>query len=98
MDYIIELPLSNGFNVILICIDRLMKMAHFCPTTINITVEDIAQLYLRYIFKHHGLSDDLVSDHGPQFTSRFTTRLLHLCNIHSNKSTVFHPQSDDQTE
>ena len=98
MDYIIELPLSDGFNAILVCVDRLTKMTHFCPITTNVTAEDTAQLYLQYVFKHHGLSDDIVSDRGSQFTSRFATRLLHLCKIHSNKSTAFHPQSDDQTE
>jgi hypothetical protein len=73
-------------------------MAHFCPTTTKVTAEDTAQLYLQYVFKHHGLPDDIVSDRGTQFTSRFTARLLDLCKIHSNKSTVFHPQSDGQTE
>ena len=98
MDYIVELPLSGGFDAILVCVDRLTKMAHFCPTTTKVTAEDTAQLYLQYVFKHHGLPDDIVSDRGTQFTSRFTARLLHLCKIHSNKSTAFHPQSDGQTE
>src|SRR5271157_4336013 len=98
MDYIVELPLSDGFDAILVCVDRLTKMTHFCPTTTKVTAEDTAQLYLQYVFKHHGLPDDIVSDRGAQFTSRFATRLLHLCKIHSNKSTAFHPQSDGQTE
>src|SRR5437667_2019071 len=98
MDFIVELPPSDGFNAILVCVDRLTKMAHFCPTTTNVTAEDTARLYLQYVFKHHGLPNDIVSDRGTQFTSRFTSRLLHLCKVHSNKSTAFHPQSDGQTE
>ena len=98
MDFIVELPESKGQNAILVCVDRLTKMAHFCPTTTNITAEGTADLFLNYVFKHHGLPDDVITDRGPQFTSKFTARFLELCNIQGNKSTAFHPQSDGQTE
>ena len=98
MDFIVELPISQGFNAILVCVDRLTKMAHFCPTTTNVTAEESSKLYLHHVFKLHGLPNDVVSDRGPQFTARFTNRLLQLCKIQSNKSTAFHPQSDGQTE
>jgi Integrase zinc binding domain/Chromo (CHRromatin Organisation MOdifier) domain/Integrase core domain len=98
MDFIVELPESNGFNAILVCVDRFTKMAHFCPTTTNVTSEDTAELYLRYVFKHHGLPSDIVSDRGTQFVSHFSKRLYELCGIKHNKSTAYHPQSDGQTE
>jgi hypothetical protein len=98
MDFIVELPLSNGFDAIYVCVDRFTKMAHFCPTTTRVTAEDTAHLYLSHVFKHHGLPTDIVSDRGPQFTSRLMTTLLDLCEIKGNKSTAFHPQSDGQTE
>jgi hypothetical protein len=98
MDYIVELPRSNGYNTILLCVDRLTKMAHFCPTTTNVTAEESAKLYIKHVFKYHGLPNDIITDRGPQFTSAFTTKLLKLCDIHGNKSTAFHPQSDGQTE
>jgi Integrase zinc binding domain/RNase H-like domain found in reverse transcriptase len=37
MDFIVEPPESNGFNAILVCVDRFTKMAHFCPTTTNVS-------------------------------------------------------------
>ena len=98
MDYITELPASNGCDAIYVCVDRLTKMAHFTSTTSNITAEQMAQLYLQNVFKLHGLPKEVVSDRGPQFTSKFTRRLLELCDIKSNKSTAYHPQSDGQTE
>jgi Integrase zinc binding domain len=98
MDFIVELPESNGFNAILVCVDHFTKMAHFRPTTTNVTSEDTAELYLRYVFKHHGLPSDIVSDRGTQFVSRFSKRLYELCKIKHNKSTAYHPQSDGQTE
>ena len=98
MDFIVELPLSNGFDAIYVCVDRFTKMAHFCPTTIQVTAEETARLYLRHVFKHHGLPTDPVSDRGTQFTSRLMSALLNLCDVKSNKSTAFHPQSDGQPE
>src|SRR6202140_3967491 len=73
-------------------------MAHFIPTTVQVTAEETTHLYLRHVFKHHGLPLDIVSDRGPQFTSRLMSTLLELCDIKGNKSTAFHPQSDGQTE
>ena len=98
MDFIVELPPSNDCNAIYVCVDRLTKMAHFCPTTTEVDSEATAQLYLQHVFKHHGLPDDIVSDRGPQFVSKFTTKLLESLNIKGNKSTAYHPQSDGQTE
>jgi hypothetical protein len=98
MDYIVELPPSRGYNAIYVVVDRLTKMAHFCPTTTQVTAEETAELYLRNVFKHHGIPDDIVSDRGTQFLSKFTLRLLQLCDIKGNRSTAYHPQSDGQTE
>ena len=98
MNYIIKLSLFNDHDAIYIYVDRFTKMAHFCPTTSSVTAEQTAQLYLQHIFKHHGLPGNIVSDRGTQFTSKFTRRLLELCDIKSNKSTAYHPQSDGQTE
>jgi hypothetical protein len=71
MDFIVVLPKSNGFNAIPVCVDRFTKMAHFCPTTTNVTSEDTADLYLRDVFKNHGLPTDIVSDREMmEFNSR----------------------------
>jgi hypothetical protein len=98
MDLIVELPPSSGLNSILVCVDRFTKMAHFIPTNSDVTAEQAAKLYLNNVFKLHGLPGDIVSDRGQQFTSRFTRRLLDLCDVKGNHSTAYHPQSDGQTE
>jgi transposase InsO family protein len=98
MDLITELPPSETYDAILVCVDRFTKMAHFIPTNSNVTVEQVASLYVKNVFRLHGLPKDIVSDHGQQFTSRFMKRLLELCDIKSNLSTAYHPQSDGQTE
>src|ERR1700738_2485136 len=76
MDYIVELPKSEGYDAIYICVDRFTKMTHFIPTYTTVTAEQTAQLFYRHVWKHHGLPTDVISDHGPQFVAKFTRRLL----------------------
>ena len=90
MDLIVELPQSEEHDAIFICVDRFTKMAHFCPTNLNVTVEGAAKLYLQHTFKNHSLLSDIVSDCGPQFISKFMYRLLELCNVKGNRSTAYH--------
>jgi len=98
MDFVVELLTSQGYDTIFVCVDRSTKMAYFCPTNTTITAEGTADLYLRHVFKHHGLPKDIVSDRGSQFVSKFTRPLLELCEVKGNRSTAFHPESDGQTE
>ena len=64
MDFIVRLPESYGFNSILVVVDRLSKMAHYIPTTEEVTSEQVARLFFDMILKNHGIPDSLVSDCG----------------------------------
>src|SRR5271170_754103 len=76
MDYLMPVPESkSGHNAILIVVDRLTKMAHFVPTTTEITVKETAELFLQYVFRYHGLPDSIVSTRGSRFTSHFWENL-----------------------
>lgn len=98
MDFIVGLPTSSGFNAIWVVVDRLTKMAHFIPCMDTITAQELAHLFLNNVFRLHGLPDDIISDRGSVFTSRFWRSLLELLDIKANMSTAFHPQTDGQTE
>jgi len=98
MDFIEGLPESDGFNAILVAVDRLTKYAHFIPTYKDIDTPTLAILFLREIFSKHGLPADIVSDRGRHFTSRFWKSLCDLLKVQSNLSTAYHPETDGQTE
>jgi hypothetical protein len=98
IDLIVGLPDSNGFDAVLVVVDRLSKMAHFLPCRSDIDSEGIASLFRDGVFKHHGLSDDIVSDRGTIFKSQFMRALCKLVGIKQKFSTAFHPQTDGQTE
>lgn len=98
LDFIVKLPLSEGFDSICVIVDRLTKQAHFLPCNETITAEDTAELYMRNIFKIHGLPTDIISDRGPHFRAHFWKSLWTLLGVTVKRSTAYHPESDGQTE
>src|SRR5271170_5341260 len=76
MDFIVELPPSEGYDAIVVCVDRFTKMAHFIPTTSDVSVEHTAQLYYWHVWKLYSLSVDTIADRGSQFISYFTRHLF----------------------
>lgn len=98
MDFIVKLPVSSGYDSILVVVDRRTKMAHFIPCLETTTASELATLFFKNIFKYHGLPNNIVSDRGPQFKSTFWSELLRLLDIKPTLSTAFHPQTDGQTE
>ena len=44
-DFITKLPLAEGYDSILVVVDRLTKMAHFIPTTKKTSAKDLARLF-----------------------------------------------------
>ena len=99
MDFITCLPLSrNGFNTLLVVVDKCSKMIHLIPTTINVTAPEVARLFFREIVRHHGLPSTIISDRDPRFTSSFWTELWSQFGTALAMSTAYHPQTDGQTE
>jgi hypothetical protein len=98
MDFITDLPKSNGCDSILVVVDRFTKMAHFIPCTKKISSEKTAQLFLQHVVRLHGLPKDIVSDRGPQFHSKLWKHLFGLLGTKISLSSAFHPESDGQTE
>jgi hypothetical protein len=98
VDFIVELPKSHGYDAIMNVVDSVTKRAHFIPTHTTITAKGAACLYLREVWKHHGMPRVVVSDRGSQFTAGFTCELYKLLGIELATSMAYHPQTDGQTE
>lgn len=98
MDYIVDLPVSNGYDSIFVVVDRFTKQAHFIRAHKDDTAPTLAKHFLENIFRLHGLPTDIVSDRGSTFNSHFWRAFLKQLDIKPNLSTAFHPQSDGQTE
>ena len=98
MDFVTDLPESNGYDAIWVVVDRLTKMAHFIPCRKDMDTKQFIQLFLRTVFKHHGLPRDIVTDRGSVFTSDLWKEMTKGMEIRRKLSTAFHPQTDGQTE
>ncbi len=98
MDFITDLPSSDGFTCILVVLDRFSKMGHFIPFPNVPSAEDTANAFMKNIFKLHGLPSDILSDRGTQFTSKFWTAICESFKIVMKLSSPFHHQTNGLTE
>ena len=73
-------------------------MAHFISLATRVFVQELARIFLREIWKLHGLPTDIVSDRDTKFTSKFWSALMDLLDIKQKLLTAFHPETDGQTE
>ena len=63
MDLITDLPVSDGFDSILVMVDHgLMKGVILIPCNKMITAEQVASLLLENLYKRFGLPNEIVSD------------------------------------
>jgi len=97
-DFITKLPLAQGYDSILVVVDRLTKMVHFIPTMEKTSAEGLARLFRDNVWKLHGLPESIISDRGPQFTAGLMRELNKILRIKSKLSTAFHLQTNGQTE
>ena len=84
--------------MILVIVDRLIKMVNYEPVQTIITIPALAEVIFNVVVQHHGLPDSIVSDHNSVFTSKFWSSLCYFLSIKRRLSTAFHPQTDGQTE
>lgn len=98
-DFIVGLPETpDGHDAICVFVDRLTKYAIFCPTTSNCTAEQWARLFTDRVFRDYGLPEEIITDRGPQFTSKFSEAFADILGVTRRLSTSYHPQTDGQTE
>ena len=98
-DLITDLPISNGFDSLLVVVDQgLTKGEILCPTKKTITAEGIATIIFQKLYSRFGLFDKVISDRGPQFAANFQKELGRILGYELALSSAYHPQTDGETE
>lgn len=97
-DFVEGLPKSQQMSVVFVVVDKLTKYVHFIPLAHPYTVAKVAQLFMQFVFKLHGMPSTIVIDRDPMFTSKFWSELLKLQGTNLAMSSSYHLQTDDQTE
>ena len=99
MDFITGLPrTSQGYDAILVVVDKLSKFVHLIPTRKKISAHGTSLLLNRFVFSVHGLPESIVTDRDPRFTADYWRQFCAGLNITRRLSTAFHPETDGQTE
>ena len=98
LDFVTGLPPSDGDTVILTIVDRFSKSAHFIALPKLPTAKETAELLVQHVVRPHGFPADVVSDRGPQFTSRFWRAFCASVGASVSLSSGFHPETNGQSE
>src|SRR5258708_27062372 len=98
MDFIKQLPDSEGFSAILVIVDCLTKQVIFIPSHDTVNTPQVVWLFLNHIFSKHGVPAHITLDWGSEFISHFFCSLGKLLQMRLHFTLGYHLEGDRQTE
>ena len=95
MDFITGLPRTKKHNdSIMVVVDKLSKETHFIPVKSTYKALNIADIFMKEIFRLHGIPKTVITNRDAKFNSTFWMSLFKGMDIKLNFSTTYHPQTD----
>jgi len=91
MNFVIGLPISQGFTIILVVIDRLSEYTHVVALKSYYTSFKVIKTFTQIVVKLHGISKSIVFDKNRVFTSHFSQRLTKLSGTTLVMRSSYHP-------
>ena len=88
----------NGYDCILVFIDRLSKAVVTIPCHKTVDSRQLAELFIQWIYRFGHTPESIISDRGPQFVSSFWQEFCRIIGVKIKLSTAYHKQTDGQTE
>ena len=76
MDFITRLPKSQGFEVIMVIVDKLSKYAHFILLKHPFTAKMIVESFVKEVVYLHEVPKTIISDRDPIFLRKFWKELF----------------------
>jgi hypothetical protein len=72
MDFIIDFQKKiKQHDAIMVVVDKLIKEAHFIPIKSTFKSIDVANIFMKDIFRLHGFAKTIILDRDVKFTSIF---------------------------
>jgi hypothetical protein len=92
MDFITGLPWTvRKHDAIMVFLYKLSKATHFIPIKSIFKAIDVANIFMKEIFRLHGLSKTIILDRDAKFTSSFWKILFARLETQLAFSTTYHP-------
>ncbi|GKB92721.1 putative reverse transcriptase domain-containing protein [Tanacetum coccineum] len=99
MDFVTKLPKSSqGYDTIWVIVDRLTKSTIFTPMRETDPLDKLARMYLKEVVTRHEIPVSIICDRDPRFASNFWRSLQNALGTNLDMSSVYHPQTDGQSE
>lgn len=99
LDFIIGLPCTKkNHESIMVVVEKLRKTTHFVPVKSTYKTIEIADIFMREIFRLHGIPWVVISSRDVKFTSTFWKTLFAGLGTQIQFNTAYHPQIDGQTK
>lgn len=93
IDFVTDMPPSNGCTNIMVITDRLLKEI-FTFGTNSIASEVCAKVFIDRYNRYHGLQRNLTSDRGSDWVSHFWKTFCEVIGILQRLATAYHLQSN----
>ena len=99
IDFVVELPSSQGSTTLCVITDRLGKGTILFPVPEGqLGAEGFAKLFIQNYVRLHWLPKSIVSDRDTRFVNAFWKEVYYLLKIERRLSTAWHPEIDGATE
>ena len=98
IDFVTDLPQSEGNTTIVVIVDRFSKGCCLVPLPGLPTSLQTAEVLFHHVFRRFGLPEDIVSDRGTQFTSQVWRAFMERLGVTVSLTSGHHPQSNGQVE
>lgn len=98
MDFIVGLPNSKGFIVVLVVVDRFTKGAYFSALKQAFIASQVAKVFIQNVVKLYGFLRSIMFDRDPLFLSKFWTHMMHHNGTKLLHTTTYHPKGDGQSK
>ena len=89
---------QQGYDCVLVVVDRFTKRSFTLPCKRSIDAPGIAELYYTNIWRIYGVPESVLTDRGSQFVSAFTNELCKLTGVKQHLSSAYHSPTNGGVE
>ncbi|KAI2650942.1 Transposon Ty3-I Gag-Pol polyprotein [Labeo rohita] len=94
IDFVTNLPNLDGNTYILVVVDHFSNACKLIPLKGLPTALETAESLFTYIFRNYGITEEIVSDQGPQFISHIWRAFFLLLGVTISLSSGNHSQTE----